>query len=600
VNDAIASAVASELGHLAPFTNAELEDVTRVEVAHARDLDGVEQLSGLRTLRLTGCELGTIAPATGCPGLVTLHAEATILGGSAVFAELTGLRRLTLQATDVSDLTPLLGLQPLLAVEAVASPLDEASYREVSAELERRNVSVTVSDEEDWKLTLALWDAGLRAGYYDDFGTRRLCAPGLSISETPESGQPALTPDQLRGHLEAGTSLEELYRLYAPTYTPPSEPAPAFDPERLRERGTADDARRWLVGASLPDELYRPLMRFVDDFPMLHYLRETEELHAEVESRDGVVLPAWLKQVRSVLAAPFHETGVCHLELLEFPGVDFELGGEFGVYEIRGPADDAERRQTVELSQIYPVVAGGPGGLIVLAVRLDEPQDDALYFYHVSELSERADGVDAYGALRHYVDLFDRATAVTLQDRTRIERRRGGGGSGSGSPTDEGPLAAARRAAAGAAAGEGAASPEPVVTSGPGMKLLSALTGLSASELATADGFERGMSALASRLGALAGARVGRDETARADAQDQLRALGAVLREHGISVPLGDAAEAGAPPEANTFRPQSRPAEEPGDRLRTQLNGVLIGLVAKLEALRAEVLPPHDDEPGRQ
>ena len=603
MNEAVTAGLSFAVGHEPPFTEEELTGVTQLEVSHARDLEGIDRLPGLRILQLTGCELPNANDLGRCSELVLLQVVATRLRGTTPLSALGQLQEITLRCTDVADLTPLLGLDALLAVEATGCPLDEVSYREVSEQLRGRFVDVVLSDEEDWKLTLALWDAGMPAGYYDNKGTRRLCALGLRITDTPESGQPALTPDQLREHLEAGTSLEELYRLYAPTYTPPSEPAPVFDPLRLRERGTADDARRWLVSGGLPDELYRPLMRFVDDFPTLDYLRETAELHAEVEARDRVALPTWLKQVRSVLAAPFHDTGVCHLELPKFPGIDFELSGEFGVYEIRGPADDAERRQTVELSRIYPVVSGGPGGLVVLAVRLEEPENDALYFYHVSDLSERADGVDAYGALRHYVDLFNLATAVTLQDGSRIERRRGGAGQVSGRPTDEGPLAAAREAVVDAGAGKGATSPGPGTegtksdkTDGPGMKLLSALTGQSAAELATADGFARGMSALASRLGAIAGAQVSRDEAERAAAQDQLRELGAVFREHGIGAPLGDTVDDGAPPKSSSFRARSGPVEDPGDKFRKQVNGALTRVVSQLDALRDDVLHPDDPE----
>ena len=603
MNDEILAAVGLSVGHEPPFSAAELTTVTQIAVVHARDLDGLDELPGLRILQLVGCDLENVSGLRGCRDLTLLDVTASRLGDLSALGDLRSLRELSIRCADVIDLSPLRELEDLVALSAIGCPLDETSYHDLAVELRARYVDVVLSDPESWQLTRELWAAGLPGCVYESDGVQRLCAPGLSVTATPEAGQPAITSEELRAELAAGPTLEEMYSKYGPTYTPSTEPVVEWDPLRLRKRGSADDARRWLVEAELPDEYSGPLMRFVDDFPTLDYLRETAGLFAEVEARDGVELPAWLRQIRSVLAAPFHETGVVHLELSEFPGIDFRISGEFGVYEIRGPVDGAERRQTVELADVYPVVSGGAGAMYVLAAKLAEPDNDALYFYHSSDLSERADGVEVFGALRHYVDLFDLATAVTLRDGTRIERRRRDGGGPSTDPSDGDPLAMARKAVSNAA-GDSATKADDTATAdgaddvhaageapadGQGMRLLAALTGTPTDELATSDGFNRGVSGLAIRLASMATARLGRDEAARAEATQEFGTLVAVLRDHGIPIPQWQPEESD---DARGWRadPPGEPGE-PAAKFQARVNDVLTDIVSQLEYLRQDVLP---------
>ena len=122
-------------------------------------------LPHLYSIDLGDCDLTSIEPLRGHPGLTNV----------------------TLTGCCIEDLTPLLELPSLGLLVLEALPLDERSYREVLPALAARGVSLVGVErnfpEVAWRMMRRLAERGLAVvAVVDDFGKTRLYAPGSDSS----------------------------------------------------------------------------------------------------------------------------------------------------------------------------------------------------------------------------------------------------------------------------------------------------------------------------------------------------------------------------------------------------------------------------------
>ncbi|HEU4557928.1 MAG TPA: hypothetical protein VFS20_08770 [Longimicrobium sp.] len=434
INDPeLAKAVARKVGHPAPFEAEELEKVTTVTATNVRDPGGLAHLAGLKYLTLIGCEFPALEPLRGHAKLVNVEVEYSSLSDLSALASCPALTGAKLTCNSVEDASPLLEVKGLAELDLVGNPLDEKSWREVRPKLQERVEGARFSGDTAWELTRQLREKGLRACYYQDGETYRLCAPGLELTEAPEAGHPAITPDQLRRELEkTDLTLEQLFAAYdvnGPVGAGGGDaeaPAEAeFDWAAHEMVGDAAEAREWVRAAKGVSKGDREvLLRFIDAFPGQHFYRVDDAWLDQAEVEDGVKFPAWFRKVRKTLS------------YIKMPGIPFklcfdhvageEVSGDEACYwaNVRGPTAE-EKEGVVARGRLYPLGDGGPGHQYTLAFRLDD-DDRAVYRYR-SEDGGRSDFSGETEVFPSYVEMFGHVVALLLPDGTRIEAERDGG-----------------------------------------------------------------------------------------------------------------------------------------------------------------------------
>jgi tetratricopeptide (TPR) repeat protein len=188
MNDVHASllpVLSEELGHGPPFSAEELASVSAVTVARGEGaVAGLERLTGLKSLRVklwSRPELPVLA--TTFPRLRALEFHTCELESLELVRGCEALKTVEFRWCCIQDLSPLLELPALRRVGLSGNPLTEHSYRELTAELRRRGITLLDLDkslpEVAWRMMRKLADRGLKVSVIvDDWGKTRLFAPG--------------------------------------------------------------------------------------------------------------------------------------------------------------------------------------------------------------------------------------------------------------------------------------------------------------------------------------------------------------------------------------------------------------------------------------
>src|SRR3569833_4680284 len=77
-----------------------------------------------------------------------------------------------------------------------------------------------------------------------------------------------------------------------------------FDYPAHRVVGSSAEAFDWTGRSSLPEEDKTALLAFVDRFPGAAFYRDDAVLLDQLERRNAVTLPPWLREIRQVLVGP--------------------------------------------------------------------------------------------------------------------------------------------------------------------------------------------------------------------------------------------------------------------------------------------------------
>lgn len=170
------AALVGVVGHVPPFSDAELGRVTKLDVDIARDLTGLERCTHLETLRFFASFGDSIEPLRRMPSLTSLKIGCVGVRDLSPLIELPNLRELTVNFTLVTDATPILAMKALRRVELIGNPFDPASYQRLAAS---SDMEVVLSPKSHWELTRKLFDAGLRVAYGNRPGGR----PALVVNE---------------------------------------------------------------------------------------------------------------------------------------------------------------------------------------------------------------------------------------------------------------------------------------------------------------------------------------------------------------------------------------------------------------------------------
>lgn len=188
-------------------------------------------------------------------------------------------------------------------------------------------------------------------------------------------------------------------------------PKVEFDLDAHVESGDAEQAKAWIEEGALSERLTDALANFVDGFPGLEYVRDTEASLQYYEVINGAELPKWYRQLRKTFG--FAQSNGQPVELV-FGGWRVMEDEPFGF----GPGQvyyDMGRKLISEYSH-YPVLSSPQ---YFLTIRLDDHGDDTLYWSDVDEVDR-----DKFAPASKYssaAKMFDAVTAIRASGET-IER----------------------------------------------------------------------------------------------------------------------------------------------------------------------------------
>lgn len=169
-------ALATAIGHPAPFTDAEMAAVTSLTVRHARDLELLEACTRLVRLRLIGCDLADLLPLDGTSQLRALQVVATRLDSLAGLTFCAELERVDLIFTSLRDGDGLLALPHWRRGSLVGNPWSDAMAELLREERARPGMQIELSSDYHRDLCVRTWD---RLGAcFGSVGAAMLVRPG--------------------------------------------------------------------------------------------------------------------------------------------------------------------------------------------------------------------------------------------------------------------------------------------------------------------------------------------------------------------------------------------------------------------------------------
>lgn len=302
-DSACLAALATVLGHQAPFTDEELAGVTSLTVTHARDLEVLGQCTALRHLRVIASEVESFDFCEVLQELehVELLASRVESFGGATFAG--KLARVDLLYTSVSDSFDILGLGAFRRGTLIGNPWTSRSWSHLHEE--RDSKLMELPTEADWQLTRELWE-----GRAED--EQACCGPvAESVHLLVRPGLPRFTGNTCdalslsssvirheRNVAGGQLNLEQLFQKYASQIVAPDLSALA----QLRQLGDGDEVRGWIAASSLGEDDKAALGQLVDRFPETPFVRASDALIERQAAAGGeLALPAWYREQRKTL-----------------------------------------------------------------------------------------------------------------------------------------------------------------------------------------------------------------------------------------------------------------------------------------------------------
>lgn len=207
MNPAVEQAIVRQLQKPAPFTDEDLARVVMLAVLRPTGLDGMERLSRLRALVITGYG-GRDLDALAGLAISTMDIRVSAVDNLEIVTQLPRLRTLIVKNCAVEEIDVLAESEHRVdELDLTGNPLSEHAYTEVLPHLgERIDRSLLFSSEREWRLTRRLHASGLPFGYYRDTDGYHLCRPGLRYTDTPDGDHLTIEPDELERILDRDPS----------------------------------------------------------------------------------------------------------------------------------------------------------------------------------------------------------------------------------------------------------------------------------------------------------------------------------------------------------------------------------------------------------
>jgi hypothetical protein len=189
--------------------------------------------------------------------------------------------------------------------------------------------------------------------------------------------------------------------------------------------GTGSDALEWITASNVPEYYRVDLIRFVQNFPSLSFRKDDDEALDQLESVDGVRLPAVLREVLKTVAFlhPLVEVRFDHFEY-DSPRSD-RASRSWYAFE-RGSMDDEHRALVCEKAKIYPVAFSSETANDFLAIDVSNAWDERVFDFSYEGLMDNAyEGrslrPSIYPVFDSYPRMLSCIRACKLDDGTIVE-----------------------------------------------------------------------------------------------------------------------------------------------------------------------------------
>jgi hypothetical protein len=289
------SALAAQIGHPPPFSDAELAAVAALTITHPRDLAPIEGCSGLRHLRIIAGELEDLMVLDEKAELTHLELHATRIGALLGAASCERLERVDVLFTSLEDASDLLGIASWKRGVVVGNPWNDNSWGALQHQAERPDRFFELSPEPEWRRIRRLWQRAEACCGYLDYAL--LVRPGLPVHTQNAYDALRVSMGTIGHELnQADFSLAKMFQDYQSRIEAPDLSELAAS----RTLGTAADARGWIAASALPEADKAALDRFVQRFPVTFY-RANEAALDRDGSAHGLELPTRYRALRATL-----------------------------------------------------------------------------------------------------------------------------------------------------------------------------------------------------------------------------------------------------------------------------------------------------------
>ena len=197
MDSSVARAISNETGQSQPFSSETLQSITYLRVSYARTLEDLTHCHNLEVLQVIGCDPVDLNHLSNLPNLTSLVVKFSSLSDLTGVENIPSLLRFVAGMNRIEDLSPLLRCPELARLDIRGNPLSVDSYRTLVAQLQDKDIRVTVSDESVWQMNLELQRHGFPFSFYKAHDGTRLCRPGLALTDLPDRSHPIVALDDL-------------------------------------------------------------------------------------------------------------------------------------------------------------------------------------------------------------------------------------------------------------------------------------------------------------------------------------------------------------------------------------------------------------------
>jgi len=153
-----------------------------------------------------------------------------------------------------------------------------------------------------------------------------------------------------------------------------------FDYPAHRVVGSSAEAFDWTGRSSLPEEDKTALLAFVDRFPGAAFYRDDAVLLDQLERRNAVTLPPWLREIRQVLAGPGPDAHI-RFDGFDYLGPRTDRTDDDGFIDLWyednffGYLQEEDRDLLRSGAECYPILCATTSANHLLAADLGDPEN---------------------------------------------------------------------------------------------------------------------------------------------------------------------------------------------------------------------------------
>ncbi|MEU4499752.1 hypothetical protein [Streptomyces sp. NPDC024089] len=193
-----------------------------------------------------------------------------------------------------------------------------------------------------------------------------------------------------------------------------------FEFDSSRTSGTATEAAEWVNTSPLSPHHKQNLLQFVNKFPSLTFTKDSEQFLQDLEIKDGLKLPPWMRKIRKTLS--FTYPPMC----VRFDDYDFFTPRSDDVEDIwymmdLGYMREGQRTLFVEKAHHYLLGGWEDSDLSYLGINTISPQDEKIYEFASEDVIDKIlDGNPAedsiYPAFESYSSMLSHITEGRIGD----------------------------------------------------------------------------------------------------------------------------------------------------------------------------------------